>query len=442
MRFGAVASFAVAAALVVPQGAQAFVPLGEDFRISFMGPDGNTSYRAESPGVAYNPSADEYLVVWEGDDSTPPVDGEFEIYAQRLSAGGTRLGGRIRVSVQGADGDPGSEAHTPSVVFNPTDEEYLVVWEGEVGATDEFEIWGRRLSAAGERLGGSDDLRISDMGPDGDANYDALDPGVAYNPAANDYLVVWEGDDNTAPLVGNELEIFGQRLTGAGVEQGGDFRVSEQGADGITATSATDPSVTYSPAANEYLVAWSGEDGVSDEDEIWAQRLSATGGEVGGSDFRVSDMGPDGNANFNAFRPSVAANPATGGYLVVWQGDDDTGTLLNDEYEIFSQRMDATGVQTGANDFRISETGSDGGGNQAGFPSVTSTATEYLVVWRGDDELILNEVYGQRLPATGVDAIEEDVRITHGTDRNTFYEARDPSVAPNPTANEYLAVWS
>ena len=116
----------------------------------------------------------------------------------------------------------------------------------------------------------------------GNPDYDASHPHVVYNPAAGECLVVWEGDDNTeytpgTPLVDGETEIFGQRLTGAGVEVGGDFRVSEQGADGLVGTSATDPTVAYNSAANEYLVAWTGEDGVSDEDEIWAQRLSTTG---------------------------------------------------------------------------------------------------------------------------------------------------------------------
>ncbi len=46
------------------------------------------------------------------------------------------------------------------------------------------------------------------MGPGVDANYDALDPAVAYNCADNQYLVIWEGDDDTAPLVNNEFEIW------------------------------------------------------------------------------------------------------------------------------------------------------------------------------------------------------------------------------------------
>ena len=44
-------------------------------------------------------------------------------------------------------------------------------------------------------------------------------PAVAYNSTNNEYLVVWAGDDNTAPLVDDEFEIFGQRLNA--VRRGG-----------------------------------------------------------------------------------------------------------------------------------------------------------------------------------------------------------------------------
>jgi len=69
--------------------------------------------------------------------------------------------------------------------------------------------------------------------------------------------------------------------------------------------------------------------------------VSATGAEIGANDFRLSDMGPDGDANYGAYYPAVACNSANNEYLVVWHGDDDTGALVNNENEIFGQRFDA-----------------------------------------------------------------------------------------------------
>src|SRR4029079_16515400 len=92
-----------AACLFALASAQAaFGPLEPQLRISHMGPDGSIQYSGFIPSVAYNPTADEYLVFWEGTDAARGLDShEVEIYAQRLSETGAPLGGRVRVSQQG-----------------------------------------------------------------------------------------------------------------------------------------------------------------------------------------------------------------------------------------------------------------------------------------------------------------------------------------------------
>ena len=59
------------------------------------------------------------------------------------------------------------------------------------------------------------DFRISDVGPDGDGRFFALDPAIAYNNNANEYLVVWAADDDSGALVNDEFEIYGQRVNAA-----------------------------------------------------------------------------------------------------------------------------------------------------------------------------------------------------------------------------------
>src|SRR3989304_4536829 len=154
---------------------------------------------------------------------------------------------------------------------------------------------------------------MSDLGPDGNTSFVAFVPAVAYNRVSNEYLVVWHGEDDTAPLVDEEVEIFGQRIDGAtGVQLGGnDFRISDMGPDGNTSFVAFDPAVAYNSTNNEYLVVWDGDDNtaplVDGEFEIFGQRIAAaTGAELGGNDFRISDMGPDGSTSFAAFNPAVA----------------------------------------------------------------------------------------------------------------------------------------
>ena len=264
---------------------------------------------------------------------------------------------------------------------------------------------------------GPDDFRLSDLGPDGDANYWARTPDVAYHSVTGEYLVVWAGDDNTGSLVDNEFEVYGQRFEATtGAQIGVDLRLSDMGPDGDAAYAGSNPAVTYNPHDNEYLVVWNGYDNapqlVDGGNEIFGQRLDgATATEIGANDFRLSDMGPDGDPSYAGYMPDVVYKGDVNEYLVVWSGDDNTAPLVDGENEIFGQRIDAaTGVEIGDNDFRLSDMGPDGDPSyDAEHPDLAYRAqgNEVLAIWKGDDNtppLVLNEleIFGQRLRGGGV----------------------------------------
>ncbi|MDH3725628.1 MAG: hypothetical protein OER93_07805, partial [Thermoleophilia bacterium] len=143
-----------------------------------------------------------------------------------------------------------------------------------------------------------------------------------------------------APLVDDEFEVFAQRASASATTLGGRVRVSHMGSDGGAAFSAGPPSLAYNTNGNEYLVAWSGDDDtaplVDDELEVYAQRLSSAGTEIG-RDTRISAMGPDGSITYGALRPAVGYNAAADHYLVAWHGDDDTAPLVDDEFEVYAR---------------------------------------------------------------------------------------------------------
>ncbi len=436
-----------------------------DFRISDMGGTGDANYDAFEPAVAYNATDNEYLVVWAGDDDVGGlVDGEYEIFGQRLDAAtGAEVGSNdLRISDMGGTGDVTYGALLTAVAYNATDNEYLVVWRGSdnVGGlvTGETEVFGQRLDGATGAEVGSNDFRISDMGGTGDANYDIYSVDVAYDAADNEYLVVWMGDDDTGGLVDNEYEIFGQRLDAAtGAEVGGnDFRISDMGGTGNANYEAESAAVAYNAIDNEYLVVWKGDDNVGglvdNEYEIYGQRINAaTGTALGSDDFRISDMGGTGDTGYRAGEPVVAYNAADNEYLVVWMGDDNVGGLVDNEYEIFGQRIDAaTGAEVGSNDFRISAMGGTGNAIYDAYdPAVAYNAAHngFVVVWRGDHDgggLSDNEleVFGELLGADGVTIGPSDVRLSDmgGTGDNPFGVA-SPAVAHGSNPDELLVVW-
>jgi hypothetical protein len=257
----------------------------------------------------------------------------------------------------------------PSVAWNAAANEFLVVWAGEddVGGLvdEEYEIFGQRLDENGTPQG-ANDFRVSDMGGTGDSSYRAASTDVVWNATENVYLVVWAGDDNVGGLVAGENEIFGQQLDASGIQMAfNDFRISDMGDTGDPSYDAAFPAVIWDPTANEYLVVWHGDDnaggGLAEgEVEIFGQRLDAANvapplPPVGANDFRISDMGGSGANLFRAFLAAVAYDQTRDEYLVVWTGDDDVGGLVLGELEIFGQRLGATLIF--ADDFESGDAG-------------------------------------------------------------------------------------
>ena len=93
--------------------------------------------------------------------------------------------------------------------------------------------------------------RLTQIGHDGDAAFDATDPEVAYNSLQDEFLVVWSGTDPSAP---GDIEIYGRLLNGVGAPKGPVHRLSED----ADASGAAQPVVGYSPVTNGYLLAYTG----------------------------------------------------------------------------------------------------------------------------------------------------------------------------------------
>ncbi|MBI3250187.1 MAG: DUF4215 domain-containing protein [Deltaproteobacteria bacterium] len=445
-----------------------------DFAMSDMG-SGSSGYLYDAldPAVAYNSANNEYLVVWEGDDNTAPlVNNEFEIFGQRINAAtGEAVGTNdFRISDMGPNGNTNYRANDPKVAYNSTDNEYLVVWWGDDNTTfgtvpladNENEIFGQRLNAATGAEIGTNDFRISTLGPDGNANYDAGPVDVVYDSLANRYLVVWAGvRPESFPPSSFSVEVYGQLLTASGEEiessltgQSISFTAFGSGGYGpLYVAAACNPEP--SEFRHRYLVVWNGDDQwaptADNEFEVYGNLLDSTGSTSSG-DFRISDMGPDGNPNYGVSLAPIAVtyNPARHEYLVVWSGDDNTPPLVDGEFEIFGQRLTAAGAQIGTNDFRISRMGPDGNPNyDANTPAVVYNKEndEYLVTWSGDDTtapLANNEfeIFGQRLDTVGT-AIGNAFRLSNmGPDGDARYIALTPALTYNSTNNEYFTVWA
>ncbi|MFK7936545.1 MAG: hypothetical protein AB8G22_23725, partial [Saprospiraceae bacterium] len=419
----------------------------DDFRISFMGPNGNDGFDAQRPAVSYNSQEDRYLVIWDGDDNSAGlVGGELEIFGQYINADGSTFLNRFRISFMGSDGNAQFDAENPDVAYNPVTNQHLVVWRGDSTTNNDFQIWGQFVANNTQLIG--DNFQISETATaTGDNNSENTNgPAITYNTTDDEFLVVWPGDVGSG-----EFEIMGQILSGTGGVVMDEFQISEQGPDENATFDAFTPDVTYNDQDNQYLVVWEGDDNVdgllNDKFEIYGQILSNAGVNVG-SASRISDMGNNNNqTDFDAIQPAVAYNSVQNEYVVVWTGDQ----VSNSDFQIYAQLLNAAGAEIGDNDVLISDM-RDGGGNgnsgpvlSAESPSVVYSPIEnkYLVVWDGDNNGNQLEAFGQVLDPSLKDLAPNDFRISTIDDGGgNLREIRVNALAYNSTDGTFLSVWS
>jgi hypothetical protein len=316
--------------------------LEKDFRISTttdLGKIMGSFVRASSHAdLAWNSASNQYLVVWDAMGQPDEII-RTEIFGQLLNATGGALGKNFRIS---NTNDQGAEfnANLPSVAYNSTNNQYLVVWTGPFKNKNQNEIWGQGLDAAGGQLGkGKGDFLISQVTTNIGSDRDASIPQVAYNKSGNEYLVVFQA--NAVAGVDNVQanEVFGQRINAATLAEVGpnDFRISNT--PGSFMNRADNPRVAFNGSAKEYMVTWRGVR-IDVPFEIFGQRLSLDGSEIE-TDFQVSNaaaVGKDRSVN----RSALASNSASGEYLAVWEGDELVGPTAKGVNEIFGQRLKPT----------------------------------------------------------------------------------------------------
>lgn len=232
---------------------------------------------AETPAVAYNRAANEYLVVWvKWQDFMEP-----HIYGQRVAGNGTRLGSSIFISHR-ADG--ARQGLKPAVDYSTTTDRYVVVWYMNQ------EIRGRRVQSDGSLPA---DWYV--IGPATTPGPHQSQPGIALSSHSNDGLVTWH----------TTTAIYGQRVLTAGGTIGDRITIAEE-----TVSTRTD--VTYSDTADEYVVVWDRDEG-GYVTRVWGRRLAYDGSLVG-STFPVS---PAPNPTFGGryWHPLIAFNSTSRNYL-------------------------------------------------------------------------------------------------------------------------------
>lgn len=250
------------------------------------------------PNVVFNPTAREYLVVWQDTRESR----NWTIFGRRVSAKGKPLGRPFRISGTKAID---STKFNPVVTWNSRTNEYLVIWEDWRNGEWE-DIYAQRVSATGQRIGR--ERRITRGQTE-----TVFKPDVAYNPASNEYLVVWQDQGQSRTIT----RIYGQRVSATGTRIGPYFPIS---AGPPSSDRDDEPKVTYNRRERQYLVVFTS---IRPDDTVigvWGQLVSARGSLIG-SEFMISDQNTSNVPNapvMTAGSGRVAYNRTANQYLVIW----------------------------------------------------------------------------------------------------------------------------
>jgi hypothetical protein len=341
------------------------------------------------PAVAYNSEHDEYLVVWY----TKQDPNTWDIWARRVGSDGS-----LKSWFNVATGV--GKRWEPAVAYSPVQDDYLVVYTVEVGASD-YDFYATLV-----KWDGSWKVELPIIQPLGIQ----WTPAVAYNGQDDEYLVVYAN-----VWASGVHDIAAQRVAGDGT------LLSWRN----IATSATDlrsvPDVAYNAARNEYLIAYSHMQGsIFTQNDVYGKVASASLGDLSPQEIHICDNTRDQG------RLAVAAGPDE--YLVAWT-DGVSGSGKDD---IFARRLSGDGgVPLGpADGFPIVQFLSD----SCFMPDVAyGPVYGYMVTWHSYNASYLEDVYANYV-RSGQDQVSG---LPFGMNGGWGSSQRNAAVACTP-AGEFL----
>lgn len=293
------------------------------------------------PAIAYNSVHNEYLVVWQAD-----VTGVHEIVGIRVASDGVPIGSSFTIS------EPGTNQFQPDVAYDPVNDRYLVVWVSDYsGNLTDTDIAGRFVPWNGPDAGSAV------FGING-ALTGQWTPSVVFNPGVNEFLVVWGNIETATPAwisaqrwaadgsgavtpaltittgseyrinpkavwnaVASEYLIVYERFVGGLEEDVWATRLSWSGSVlgteiGIAGWPEEESQVDVASCRGDYLVVWKG--GVDAGSKIYARAVLADG-TVGATISNLTGGFPREN------HPRVSCSVSGAEYLASWEGQDNAG---------------------------------------------------------------------------------------------------------------------
>jgi hypothetical protein len=323
-------------------------PMGANFRVN--DDNGNSLQGANTVAID---NAGNFIIVWQDERN-----GNADIYAQRCTSNGTKVGANFLVNDQS-----GASLQSHPAIAIDANGNFIVVWQDDRNGN--WDIYAQRFNSNGTKQGSN--FRVNE-GNEG---------GRQYNPAAvmdgsGKFVIVWQDQRN------GHWDIYAQRYASNGIKQGSNFKVNDD--SGIRAQIV--PAIAMDVNGN-FIVVWNDER--TEDYDIYAQRYANNAATIG-TNMRINQDGA-GNQQFN---PAIAIDNE-GNFVIVWQDFrngyyDSHLTYYNSD--IYAQRFDNQGSMIGEN-YRVDN---DSNTKNQQVPNIELVNNQIYYVW-----------FDSRIPGQGYD---------------------------------------
>jgi subtilisin-like proprotein convertase family protein len=215
-------------------------PRGSEFRVN-----ATTAYSQQDPSLGMNGDGS-FVVAWERSED---YYGDPEIFGQRFSSGGARLGGEFRVSSGSTDQ---FQVH-PAAAMDAGGG-FVVAWQR--GSGSESKVFAQRYDSGGNSLG-------SEFPASSSTTTGQQAPDVGMEPGGG-FAVVWQSYAG----YGSSASVFSRTFASSGAPRGVDTQVN------TTASGDELPSVGMS-APNDFVVVWTKAPGYPQDADVYARRFGS-----------------------------------------------------------------------------------------------------------------------------------------------------------------------
>lgn len=289
------------------------------------------------------------------------------------------------------------------VAYNWSENEYLVVFDWDVGGTGDHDIMAITVSADGQAA-------MSPFSVAYDAAYDDSHPAIARNPYGDNYLVAWQRRVGTG-----DYNIYGKIIThssGAGTE----FLIAGYLDDQLY------PDVAYATASHHYLVVW------EDHDSTLTAPPDVRGRciDQDGTLLAVLDVG---SASADQRGPSLVTNAFDYHWLVAWR--DTRGG----QADIYGREVSSVGNCTlPSTDLVINDQAGYSGVPAVGWAQVDPSVSaygEFFVVWPESGNM-----HAQRVDGEDYSLLGDLITVSDYTS-----DKYDPALVFTTEPKEWWVVW-